>query len=83
MLKALLLIFVAATPHLLFAQEDGPQVQPPQLKPVFNDNFSKDTRGDFEIEGEVTWESGASAFMGCRKGATPDGRTRQPVLAFG
>jgi len=48
----LLLVFAASTP--LLAQQN----EPPKLKPVFNDDFSKDTRGEYEIEGEIRWESG-------------------------
>ncbi len=29
-----------------------------QLKPAFSDDFSTDTRGDYEIEGDVNWEPG-------------------------
>ncbi len=29
-----------------------------ELQPVFNDDFSKDTRGDYTIAGDVIWEAG-------------------------
>ena len=40
------------------AQEIEKTTGEPRLQSVFNDDFQTDTRGDYEIEGDVTWESG-------------------------
>ncbi len=40
------------------AQETEKTAGEPKLQPVFSDDFQTDTRGDYEITGDVTWESG-------------------------
>ena len=46
------------------AQDDGtttkepPFSQPPKLEQAFDDDFSMDSRANYEIEGDVKWEKG-------------------------
>ncbi|MEZ6120516.1 MAG: tetratricopeptide repeat protein [Pirellulaceae bacterium] len=40
------------------ADTESVNVQAPELKPVFSDDFSKDSRGDYDIMGDVNWEKG-------------------------
>lgn len=32
------------------------QFEPPKLEPVFSDDFAEDTRADYELTGDVSWE---------------------------
>ena len=40
------------------AQETEKTTGEPKLQPVFNDDFQTDTRGEYKIAGDVTWETG-------------------------
>ena len=40
------------------ADKKPPCADPPKLELAFKDDFSEDTRGDYEIEGGVEWEAG-------------------------
>jgi CHAT domain-containing protein/Flp pilus assembly protein TadD len=48
------LLFSIILSKSAFAQQNEPR----KLEPVFSDDFSADTRGAYEIEGEVSWEPG-------------------------
>jgi len=52
-----LLLVVFVSPHSAAAQESATPAAD-ELQPVFSDDFSSDTRGDYTIGGDVLWEAG-------------------------
>ena len=42
--------------HAQAQEADKSSSTPPKLEPVFTDDFSKDSRADYKIEGDVEWE---------------------------
>lgn len=55
------LLFASILASTLDAQQTAREPEPSrnlELKPVFDDDFSKDTRSDYQIEGDVDWEQG-------------------------
>ena len=51
--------------HPIFAQTSNLEKQPwPQLESVFRDDFSMDSRNNYEIKGDVKWEPGKLTMAG-------------------
>ena len=50
-------LFAQATPTVPLSTP-ATHAEPPQLAPVFSDDFSEDSREDYVIEGSVTWQKG-------------------------
>lgn len=55
--RMVLLLVLLGNTKIAQAQSETDNVLP-RLQPVFNDNFSKDTRPDYKVIGDVSWQQG-------------------------
>ncbi len=55
----ILFLLLLVSSECVVAQEaKQTEEQPPKLKSLFADDFQKDTRADYEVEGDVSWKKG-------------------------
>jgi tetratricopeptide (TPR) repeat protein len=57
-MRSVITVYCVLLATVLCHSASAQQNEPPKLEPVFSDDFSKDSRADYKVTGDVSWEPG-------------------------